>query len=64
MHDAEAVESAPESGAREELTLNGSAQARLEDQIAWCDAKGLVSQEHAARVSHREEAGKRIGDGE
>jgi hypothetical protein len=40
VHDAEAVESAPESGAREEFTLDGSpAQARLEDQIAWYDAK-------------------------
>ena len=128
MQDAEAVESAPESGAKEEFTLDGSAaQARLEDQIAWYDAEsghnqrwfkllkvcqivvaaaipgrpiarpasgfkhekhlfaaragpyaavprpdallaerveGLVSQEHAAWVSQREEAGKRIGGGE
>ena len=40
MHEAEAVESAPEGGVEHDFLLHGSpAQARLEDQIAWYDAK-------------------------
>jgi hypothetical protein len=101
----EAVESGRKKGAWEEFALAGSsAQARLEDQIAWYDAKsghnqgwfkllkvcqadgrgrgadrgprgasaapdallaerveGLVSQEHAAWVSHREDEDRQMG---
>lgn len=45
MHEDEAVESAPEGGVEEEFLLHGSpAQARLEDQIAWYDAKSRHNQ--------------------
>jgi uncharacterized protein DUF4231 len=45
VHEAEAVESAPKSGAPEEFALDGSpAQARLEDQIAWYDARSAHNQ--------------------
>jgi hypothetical protein len=40
VHEAEAVDSGTKRGAREEFGLAGSpAQARLEDQIGWYDAK-------------------------
>jgi Protein of unknown function (DUF4231) len=40
VHEAEAADSGPKTGAGHELALDGSpAQARLEDQIAWYDAK-------------------------
>lgn len=45
MHEAEAVESAPEGGVEQDFLLHGSpAQARLEDQIAWYDAKSRHNQ--------------------
>ena len=45
MHEAEAVESAPEGGVEQDFLLPGSpAQARLEDQIAWYDAKSRHNQ--------------------
>ena len=44
MHEAEA-ESAPEGGVEQDFLLHGSpAQARLEDQIAWYDAKSRHNQ--------------------
>ena len=45
MHEAEAVESAPEGGVEQDFLPHGSpAQARLEDQIAWYDAKSRHNQ--------------------